>query len=519
VSTPTEPAVPSTDQPTLAHPGAPREEAVPPGERVGDFVLLGELGRGGMGVVYKAFEPELGRHVAVKMILSGAVSSADDLRRFQAEAGAAARLQHPHIVKVHRVGSCDNRHFYSMDFIDGPSLAARIAPGPLPGRVAARYLAVIARAIHHAHEQGILHRDLKPGNILVDKTDQPLVTDFGLAKHLSADRGQTRTGALMGTPSYMAPEQARGDRELSPAADVYGLGALLYELLTARPPFRGETTLETVKQVLEHDPAPPRLLNPRIDRDLETICLKCLAKSPRDRYASARALAEDLESYLEGGPIQARSLNMLDYLSRTLERSQFDVEFRGAAGVVLGFAAIVASMHVVKHLLIRTHQPVWSIIAAHLVQFALMGVVLWVGRPRGLLPVTTAERLLWSVWVGYVGSCMMLSEATRRMFGVEILYQGVLYPFYAIVTGMAFFILGSSFWGKLYAVALGFFVLAFVMLLDLRWATLEFGGAWALALVLVGSRLRRLGREREQTAPRDGSSSQTEAEHPGENKR
>jgi predicted Ser/Thr protein kinase len=494
---------PPTEVPTIGCPPNLTDADRPLGEQFAGFVLLNELGRGGMGVVYKAFEPELGRHVAVKMLLSGTISSADEVQRFHTEASAAAKLQHANIVKVYRTGVHDDRHFYSMDFIEGQSLAQRLANGPLPSRDAARYLLTIARAIHHAHQQGILHRDIKPGNILIDSDDQPHVTDFGLAKQLSDDHGMTRTGALLGTPSYMAPEQARGEKDLTPAADVYGLGALLYELLTARPPFRGETTLDTIMQVLEHDPPPPRLLNPRIDRDLETICLKCLAKSPRDRYESAEELAGDLERYLEGETIQARSLNVIDYLSRTLERSHFDVEFRPYGNVVLAFAVIVGLMHVIKHELIAHREPIWSILAIHGVQFVAMGLVLWLVRPRGLLPTTTAERLLWSVWLGYIASCMLLSELTRQMFGVEELYRGVLYPHYAVLTGMAFFILGSTFWGKLYAIAIAFFVLACVMLIDLHWATLEFGGMWTVALCLVGLRLRKLGR---QTAPgRDSS--------------
>jgi hypothetical protein len=503
MATPTEPAKPLSEQPTLAGPPPACAAAPATEEWFGDFRLLGEIGRGGMGVVYKAFEPELRRHVAIKMILAGAVSSPDDLQRFHVEASAAARLQHANIVKVHRVGTIDDRHYYSMDFIDGPSLSQRIADGPLPGRTAARYLVIIARAIHHAHEEGILHRDIKPGNILIDSEDQPHVTDFGLAKNL-ADTGQTRTGALLGTPSYMAPEQARGEKDLSPATDVYGLGALLYELVTARPPFRGETTLDTVMQVLELEPLPPRLLNPRLDRDLETICLKCLAKSPRDRYPSAEALAEDLERYLDGESIQARSLNMFDFLSRTLERSHFDVEFRPYGNVVLAFAVIVGALHVVKHFLLLYHAPLWSVILAHVGQFVLMGVVLWASRPHGLLPTTTAERLLWSVWIGYVASCMLVSDLTRQMQGAEELYTGILYPYYSVLTGMAFFILGSTFWGRLYAIAGVFFVLPFLMLIDLRWASLEFGGLWTLALCLIGFRLRRLG----QTTPAPVSSSQ-----------
>jgi serine/threonine protein kinase len=473
----------------------------PVGEQFGNFILLNELGRGGMGVVYKAFEPELGRHVAVKMVLSGALSSADDLKRFHTEASAAARLQHPHIVKVHRVGVHDERHYYSMDFIDGTSLAQRLSSGPLPGKTAAAYLVTIARAIHHAHEKGILHRDLKPGNVLIDQDDQPHITDFGLAKHLSAaDNAQTRTGSILGTPSYMAPEQARGIKELTPATDVYGLGALLYEMLTARPPFRGLTALDTMNQVLHNDPAPPRLLNPHVDRDLETICLKCLAKSPRDRYASAAALADDLKRYLDGESIHARSLNMLDYLSRTLERSGFDVEFRSYGNLMLAFAVIVAVTHLTKFVLMVLHQPYSLIAAARVGQFLLLFGALWRQRPRGrgLMPGTAAERLLWSVWIGYIIACFLASEVIRQLSGFPGLYRGEYYPLYSLCAGMAFFVLGPGYWGRFYAFGVAFFALTMVMLLDLRWAVLEFGGLWTVALVLIGLRLRRLGQEKEE---------------------
>ena len=473
-----------------------------PGERFGDYVLLGELGRGGMGVVYKAFEPELGRHVAIKMILPGALSGAGDLHRFQVEASATARLKHPHIVKVHRVGIHQDRHFYSMDFIAGTSLAQRLVDGPLPGKVAARYLLTVARAIHHAHEHGILHRDLKPGNILLDEYDQPHVTDFGLAKQLAGDDRHTRTGAILGTPGYMAPEQACGSKELTPAVDVYGLGALLYELLTARPPFRGETALDTVMQVVQTEPVPPRLLNPRVDPDLETICLKCLEKGPDRRYPSAAALADDLQRYLDGDNIQARSRNMLDYLSRALQRSGFDIEFRSYGNLMLIFAAIIATTHFVKFVLMATQQPYALIALARVGQFVLLFFALWVQRPRGrgLLPGTAAERLLWSVWAGYILACLLASEVTRQLSGMEAAYRGDAYVYYALFAGMAFVVLGSSYWGLLYAFGAAFFALALVMLLDMRWIMLEFGGMWCFALCLIGLRLRRLGRDRENQA-------------------
>jgi serine/threonine protein kinase len=492
-------AQPLYEQPTRTTAAASDTHVAPTGDRFADFILLNELGRGGMGVVYRAFEPDLGRHVALKMILSGNLSGEQELARFDIEAKAAARLSHPNIVKVHRVGVHGEQHYFSMDLIEGVSLAQKLTDGPLPSKVAARYLLTIAQAIQHAHEQGILHRDIKPGNILIDTNDQPHVTDFGLAKQLTGSDKHTRTGALLGTPSYMAPEQASANKEVGPATDVYGLGALLYELLTARPPFRGETTLDTILQVLEHDAAPPRLLNPSVDRDLETICLKCLAKNPRERYPSAQELADDLRRFLDGDSIQARSLNMIDYLGRTLQRSHFDQEFRSSGNLILWFALIVGLMHVVQHFVLSQRAPFWMVGAGGIVQFALMALVVWLYRPKGFLPTTTAERLLWSVWGGYIVACTLVGHLTRLMFGMDQVYEKVVYPYNAVITGLAFIVLGSSYWGMLYAVGLAFFALAYLMQLDLYWAVLEYGAAWAATLCLIGLHLRRLGAQREHT--------------------
>ncbi len=486
------------EQPTL--PGLAEAGASSLAERFGDYELRGELGRGGMGVVYRAWEPALGRMVALKMVLPGALPDQAEVERFRAEAAAAARLHHPHIVSVHHVGACEGRHYFSMDLIEGPSLAQALAQGPLPGREAARHLAVVARAIHHAHEQGVLHRDLKPGNVLLDRDGRPHVADFGLAKQLRGDKGMTRTGNLLGTPSYMAPEQASGDRDLGPAVDVYGLGALLYELLTARPPFRGETPLDTLLQVLEIDAAPPRLLNPKVDRDLETICLKCLAKNPADRYASALALAEDLERYLAGESIRARSFNLLARVGRALERSQYDVELHPYGNMLFWFAGIVGLMHAVKYLQLVFERPIHELLAAQVVQFTALGAVMWYYRPRGLLAATPAERQLWSVWIGYLLTCVLVAWTSYHLWGMAELYKGKLYPYYALLTGMAFFVLGSSYWGRCYLLGVAFFALAGVMVLELKWAALEFAGLWTITLVVLGRRLRRLGREKEKPA-------------------
>jgi WD40 repeat protein/tRNA A-37 threonylcarbamoyl transferase component Bud32 len=315
----------AADQPTLPppRPAAERLDAeaatLPPepiagvsdGEPVkirsfGDYELLEKIAEGGMGIVYKARQISLNRPVALKMILAGQLASAVDVQRFHAEAEAAANLDHPNIVPIYEVGEHHGQHYFSMKFIEGGSLAQQLPQFTQDAKAAAKLLATVARAVHHAHQRGILHRDLKPGNILVDHQGQPHVTDFGLAKRVEGNTRQTQTGVIVGTPSYMPPEQARSEKLLTTAVDVYSLGAVLYELLTGRPPFRAETPLDTVLLVLEREPEPLRKVDPRIDRDLETICLKCLDKEASKRYGSAEAVAEDLERWLAHEPIQAR---------------------------------------------------------------------------------------------------------------------------------------------------------------------------------------------------------------------
>jgi serine/threonine-protein kinase len=291
---------------TVVHQG--RSPAADGPAEFAGYELLGEIGRGGMGVVYRARQLSCNRLVALKMLLSGSFASAEERERFRQEVELAANLDHPHVVPVHDVGEHDGRPFYTMKLVDGGSLADELPRLKADPRAAARVVVAVAHAMEYAHGLGFVHCDLKPSNVLLDASGQPHVTDFGLARRVAGDSALTATGAVLGTPCYMAPEQATGDRRgLTPAADVYGLGAILYELLTGRPPFRAATVPETVLQVLEREPAFPRQVNPSVPAELETICLKCLEKSPRDRYESAGALADELDTYLRGEVIAGTS--------------------------------------------------------------------------------------------------------------------------------------------------------------------------------------------------------------------
>jgi serine/threonine protein kinase len=290
---------------------------------VGDYELVSELGRGGMGVVHLARQRSLNRLVAVKVLAANGSAVAEE--RFLREAREAARLQHPHIVAIHEVGRHDGRSFYSMDLIEGEDLAAYVARHPLNPRAAAALVAKIAHAVQHAHESGVLHRDLKPGNLLIDASGEPHLTDFGLAAAVDGSDGLTRTGEIMGSPAYMAPEQLRGEASIE--SDVYALGAILYFLLTGRPPFVAAQLPELLAAIAHGDPLPPRRLDPSVPRDLETITLRAVAYDPPARYASAGELAEDLTRWLDGHTIRARPVGRVGRAWRWARRNRVVAAF------------------------------------------------------------------------------------------------------------------------------------------------------------------------------------------------
>ncbi|MEX2287201.1 MAG: protein kinase [Planctomycetaceae bacterium] len=283
----------------------------------GKYALVREIGRGGMGVVYLAKQTDLDRVVALKMILSSRLASKDEIRRFYSEAKAAGRVRHPHIVGIHEVGEVRGQHYFAMDYVEGRSLADVLRDGPLAKESAVGCLICVARAVQCLHEHEIIHRDLKPANILIDQQGHPYVTDFGLAKVFDAQCSQTGSGTVIGTPSYMPPEQAAGHvSEISTASDVYSLGAILYELLTGRPPFMRNSPYETLLEVIEGEPTPPSKLNRGIAPELELICMRCLEKEPQARYSSAAAFADDLERYQRGEAIEARPSSWFQKIRR-----------------------------------------------------------------------------------------------------------------------------------------------------------------------------------------------------------
>jgi len=294
------------ETPSVGSNSGKRQKNLAAMKNFGDFELLEEIAHGGMGIVYKARQVSLNRIVAIKMILSGQLATENEIQRFLAEAETAANLQHPNIVAIHEVGEHQGQHYFSMDYVEGKDLSHVVGKSPLPVAEAAKFVKTIAEAIQYAHDNGIYHRDLKPQNVLIDRDGQPRITDFGLAKRLGQDESLTVTGAVIGSPQYMSPEQARGSKDqVGPRSDIYSLGGLLYFLLTASPPIRGSSTIDILKQVIDGVPDSLRKLNAKVPQDIETICLKCMEKQPEMRYGSAQEVADELGRFLNYEPVKA----------------------------------------------------------------------------------------------------------------------------------------------------------------------------------------------------------------------
>jgi eukaryotic-like serine/threonine-protein kinase len=456
----------------------------------GDFELVEEIGRGAMGVVYKAWETSLKRFVALKMILRGEHASGADLARFRGEAQSAAGLAHPNIVPVYKVDSENGQAYFSMKLVEGQTLARRIKSGPLPPRDAARYLAAVSRAVHHAHQKGILHRDLKPANILVDGDDQPLVTDFGLAKRVEGGVSLTGTGAIVGTPSYMAPEQAAGNQgNLGPAADIYSLGAILYELLTGRPPFLAATAFDTLFLVRSEEPVRPRLLNPQIDPDLEFICRKCLEKKPEHRYSSAQRLAEDLESFLKSEPVSARSSSLIYFVNRLFRESHHAPVLENWGGLWMWHSLKLFLLCAVTSLMywLGVRHDHWPYLCLWSIGLVLWGSLFWHWRRRAG-PVTFVERQIAHAWAGGV-IASIATFVVEVALGLDVLE---LSPILAVAAGMVFLFMAGTLSGWFYlAAGASFLIVIPMLLLGPPLSPLLFGLVSAVAFFVPGLKYYR----------------------------
>jgi eukaryotic-like serine/threonine-protein kinase len=482
-------------------PEATVQQAIPPAvlppcvpKTFGEYHLLEELGRGAMGVVYKAWQPSLQRFVALKMILRGEHASVADLARFRGEARSAGGLSHPNIVPVYEVGESEGQAYFSMQYVEGTTLAARLGRGPLPARDAARYVAAIARAVHHAHQHGILHRDLKPSNVLIDNHDQPLVTDFGLAKRVSTSGqtagGLTGTGAIVGTPSYMPPEQAAG-RQGTPqaASDIYSLGAILYELLTGRPPFQAASAVDVLLMVRSEEAVRPRLLNRGIDPDLEMICLRCLEKRPEHRYASAAALASDLEAFLQGNPVSARSSSIVYLVGRLFRETHHAAVLENWGVLWMWHSVMILLLCTITSVLywagVRSYLPYLSLWSIGLVTW---GSFFWQWRRRGG-PVTFVERQIAHAWAaGVIAS--IANFVIEVLLGLPVL---TLSPVLAVFAGMVFLVKAGTLSGWFYYAAAASFLTAIPMALyaDTGIGPLLFGVVTAICFFLPGLKYYR----------------------------
>jgi eukaryotic-like serine/threonine-protein kinase len=466
------------------------------------YELLEPLGSGGMGKVYKARHLGLKRLVALKMILTGYHATPNEWQRFRGEAEAVARLQHPNIVQIYEIGEHAGCPYLALEFVPGGSLEKKLTSTPMAPRQAAQLVRTLALAIHSAHQQNIIHRDLKPANILLAADGTPKIADFGLAKRLDEASAQTRTGSVMGTPSYMAPEQAEGrTRDIGPRTDVYALGAILYELLTGQPPFFGATLLETLEQVRSHEPMPPRTRHPDIPADLETICLKCLHKEPRDRYPSAQALADDLDRFLQGEAISARSLNLVDRLTRTLNRSPRLSEFSTIASyLIVLLAPIPFLFHLVLFLFAGSQDdyPLLAVITSLATVALMIGLYFLITGEGIRMPLTATMRNLWSVRIAQMMGLPLLALVSWNMSPADRPWDPLtVFPLWSILTGAAFFALGGSIWGRLYLIGLSLMATGVVMSLCLRWAPLLFGLMLTLTFLALSLHAHYMAKEPE----------------------
>ncbi|MDA8743687.1 serine/threonine protein kinase [Rubripirellula amarantea] len=457
------------------------------GQTIGTYSIESEIARGGMGVVYRAHQAGLGRPVALKLISSGVLASREERRRFRIEAEAAAKLQHPGIVAIHEIGSWQGYEYFSMALVEGPTLQQAINNTPYTVDQSVRLMIDIARAVGFAHRAGILHRDLKPDNILLSENGQPLLTDFGLAKWHQDGTLLTRTGQVLGTPHYMSPEQASGRAQITTQSDVYSLGAILYALFTGQPPHAGASAAEVLRSVLQDEPTPPRSLAKELPASLENICLKAISKDATDRYATADAMADDLQDFLDGNPVAADESGVFGQVARELRRDQHQSFFVNWSRSLAIIGGIIFVAHCAIFSLNAWNFPrSISFWIPRVAMFTAIALVIYRAKGGRLTPRTVAERPVYSIWLGYMGSLFAINVLTLT----NVIPISSVFPLTSTLSGFGFLAMSGHVWGASAILGAAFLIVGMVMPMMGNAAPLVFGAQWFLSLSLLANHYR-----------------------------
>lgn len=466
------------------------------GHRIGPYVIESEIARGGMGVIYRAHQKGLDRPVAIKLIGSGILASDEERKRFRIEAEAAAKLDHPGIISIHEIGQWNGHEYFSMTFVDGPTLQKFVDERSMNDAKVASIVRDVAQAVGYANSAGIVHRDLKPENILINQDGRPLVADFGLAKLHREGTMLTRTGQVLGTPHYMSPEQASGRTATAAASDIYSLGAILFALITGVPPHQGDHPAEVLRKVLQDEPMPPRSIRPNVPRELENICMKALRFEPENRYQSANDLADDLDRFLRGETTTAASSGLIERVAREIGRDQHQDHFQQWPATLLLLGWIIFAAHLLIFVLLEIGLPneiaYWP---PRLTMLLLIVVTIYRARDGSLSPRSIAERPVWSIWLGYLSAlavinCLLYMGRLNHDFGG--IYEGIgtithaaLFPLASALSGFAFVAMSGHIWGGSALCGVAFFAIAPLTALFPRIAPLLFGSTYLLSVFAI----------------------------------
>lgn len=457
------------------------------GTQIGPYKIEEEIARGGMGVVYRAQQQGLDRPVALKLISSGVLAGNEERRRFRIEAEAAARLHHPGIIAIHDIGSWQGYEYFSMTLVEGPTLQIRVDEEDFDDGESARVVRDISRAVAYAHRAGIVHRDLKPENILIGEEGRPLVTDFGLAKWHREGTMVTRTGQVLGTPHFMSPEQASGRGDSSAATDIYSLGAILYALLTGRPPHSGSSAAEVLRSVLQDEPQAPRHLRRDVPSELEKICMKAIQYDPAHRYESADALADDLDRYLNGDPTSVSGSGLLDRVAREIQRDQHQTYFENWGRTLVHLGIIIFVCHVLMFVLDQLAVPKWGAfwLPRGAMLFGILGLIYY-ARDGSLSPRSVAERPVWSIWLAYLVTLGVMNLISL-MNGIE---HSSLFPIASALSGFGFIAMAGHVWGGSALFGIGFLIVSALTTLFVTPAPLMFGSMWLVSMLALARHYR-----------------------------